>query len=135
DFGIGFDLLRQHQGESDFALKSPAEVCFNFLGSTNMTQDSWRIASEPVTGTRAPNASRDYPLEVIAFIESAGLKIIWRFDNKSWKSDTIEKVSNQHLNYFNSLIGAQSGNPASALKGTHDGRKDALLAKLAARGN
>ncbi|MEM7541138.1 MAG: amino acid adenylation domain-containing protein [Pseudomonadota bacterium] len=133
--GVGFSALAQH----DASLRSPAEISFNYLGRLDAQSHAggFTFANQSVGAQRSARHLRRYPLEVIAMSMAGEMKIIYRYDSLRWDPATIERLGLRfvaNLEPFLAFHDDPSATKSPASLTSTDPKKDALLARLAARG-
>jgi len=140
--GVGYGVLRmQSDAQMRAALRSPAELCFNYLGQWRADGDGeWLLglAPEALSSWVSPQGLRRHPLDVIAWVAEGRLELLWRYDTRRHRAQTIERLAQRHLAALASLLAvtAAKGAPSPSTPraaGLSAPGVERLLAKVRAR--
>ncbi|MEL6353416.1 MAG: alpha/beta fold hydrolase [Cyanobacteria bacterium J06627_28] len=114
DKGIGYGLLRylgDDETRKTLASFSPSDVLFNYLGqrevsALNSEENKQISIREDIDIGELRNAdnSRQYLLEINAWVSGDQLHVAWTYDTQRYRSQTIATVAQTYLASLNALI-------------------------------
>ncbi|MCX6579065.1 MAG: amino acid adenylation domain-containing protein [Candidatus Aminicenantes bacterium] len=107
--GIGYGILKyltdqRYKEEIEFRLKP--QICFNYLGQfdTDIKQDSFEIANQPLGNSQDPREQREYQLEISGMVSGHCLTMTVGYNKTQYKKETIEKISGQFKQELSRII-------------------------------
>jgi non-ribosomal peptide synthase protein (TIGR01720 family) len=102
--GIGYGLLKYVNRKPEIRERmkrlAPAQVCFNYLGQLDtlfFPTSSFDPAEEPGGKTIGARETRNYLIEISAFVLRRRLRLSWTFSRNRHSRKTIESVAESYL--------------------------------------